>query len=123
MEKLLVEQLQFEDTKELFWGASIEVELIVKSFYTTLFEEILEDNQSKLSEQLNLYIADYVPYSRDLAYYQLIAEKCIEQCSDLSERFSLMGTKISKSELWDIFTHMLENDFEYLFQRVIGKSR
>lgn len=47
-EKLLMEQLQFEDIKELFWGASIEVGSIVKSFYRTLFEEILEDNQSEL---------------------------------------------------------------------------
>lgn len=115
-EELLMEQLQFEDTKELYWGASIEVKSIVQSFYTTLFEEILEDNQSELSELLNLYIADYVPYSRNLAYYRLIVEKCIEQCSDLSEQFSLIGTKISKSELWDMFTHMLENDFEYLLE-------
>ncbi|MDY4761177.1 hypothetical protein [Streptococcus thoraltensis] len=115
-EELLMEQLQFEDTKELYWGASIEVKSIVQSFYTTLFEEILEDNQSELSELLNLYIADYVPYSRNLANYRLIAEKCIEQCSDLSEQFSLIGTKISKSELWDMFTHMLENDFEYLLE-------
>lgn len=115
-EELLVEQLQFEDTKELFWGASVEVESIVKSFYTTLFEEILEDNQSEISELLNLYIADYVPYSRDLAYYQFIVEKCIEQCSDLSEQFSKMGTKISENELWDIFISMLENDFEYLLE-------
>lgn len=115
-EELLMEQLQFEDTKELYWGASIEVKSIVQSFYTTLFEEILEDNQSELSELLNLYIADYVPYSRNLANYRLIVEKCIEQCSDLSEQFSLIGTKISKSELWDMFTHMLENDFEYLLE-------
>ena len=115
-EELLMEQLQFEDTKELYWGASIEVKSIVQSFYTTLFEEILEDNQSELSELLNLYIADYVPYSRNLANYRLIVEKCIEQCSDLSEQFSLIGTKISNSELWDMFTHMLENDFEYLLE-------
>lgn len=115
-EELLMEQLQFEDKKELYWGATIEVKSIVQSFYTTLFEEILEDNQSELSELLNLYIADYVPYSRNLANYRLIVEKCIEQCSDLSEQFSLIGTKISKSELWDMFTHMLENDFEYLLE-------
>lgn len=115
-EELLMEQLQFEDSKELFWGSSVEVEVIVKSFYTTLFEEILEDNQSELSELLNLYIGDYVPFSRELAYYQLIVEKCIEQCSDLSEQFSKIGTKISKNELWDMFTSMLENDFEYLLE-------
>mgnify|MGYP003615080444 CR=1 FL=1 len=115
-EELLIEQLQFEDKKELFWGASVEVESIVKSFYAMLFEEILGDNQSELSELLNLYIADYVPYSRDLAYYQLIVEKCIEQCNYLSEHFSLIGKKISKNELWDMFTHMLENDFEYLLE-------
>lgn len=115
-EKLLMEQLQFEDIKELFWGASIEVESIVKSFYATLFEEILEDNQLVLSELLNLYIADYVPYSRDLAYYQMIVEKCLEQCEMLLEEFSTIGTNVSKGELWDLFVDMLENDFEYLLE-------
>lgn len=115
-EELLMEQLQFEDSKELFWGSSVEVEVIVKSFYTTLFEEILEDNQSELNELLNLYIGDYVPFSRDLAYYQLIVEKCIEQCGDLSEQYNLVGIKTSKLELWNMFTNMLENDFEYLLE-------
>lgn len=115
-EELLIEQLQFENAKELFWGASIEVESIVKSFYATLFEEILEDNQLVLSELLNLYIADYVPYSRDLAYYQMIVEKCLEQCEMLLEEFSTIGTNVSKGELWDLFVDMLENDFEYLLE-------
>lgn len=115
-ENLLVEQLQFEDRVELFWGSSIELEYIVKSFYKILFEEVLEDGESELSDLLSLYLTDYVPYSTDLAYYQMIVEKCLEQCDVLSEQFSTVGTTISNSGLWDIFTNLLENDFEYLLE-------
>lgn len=115
-EDLLVEQLQFEDRVELFWGSSIELEYIVKSFYKILFEEVLEDGESELSDLLSLYLTDYVPYSTDLAYYQMIVEKCLEQCDVLSEQFSTVGTTISNSELWDIFTNLLDNDFEYLLE-------
>lgn len=115
-EDLLVEQLQFEDKKELFWGSTIELEYIVKTFYKILFEEVLENDDSELRRLLNLYLTDYVPYSRDFTYYQMIVEKCLEQCDVLSEQFYSIGKDISQSKLWNIFITLLENDFEKLLE-------
>ena len=113
-EELLVKQLQFNSKRELFWGASVETEYIAKTFYTNLFEEVLADNQSELSEILNLCLIDYVPYSRDLAYYQMIVERCIEQYSESSDQSDLMGIKKKNSEIWNTFINLLDNDLEHL---------
>lgn len=115
-EDLLVEQLQFEDKKELFWGSAIELEYIVKTFYKILFEEVLENDDSELRGLLNLYLTDYVPYSKNFTYYQMIVEKCLEQCDVLSEHFHSVGKDISQSKLWNIFITLLENDFEKLLE-------
>ena len=115
-ENLLVEKLQFEDVKELFWGTSAEHEYIVTSFYKVLFEEVLEDGNSELSELLNLYLTDYIPFSRDLAYYQMIVEKCLAQCNELIKTSFSTETEEKGKNLWDIFINMLDNDLEYLLQ-------
>lgn len=97
-EELLVKQLQFDNITELFWGKeSVELEFIVKSFYATLFKEVLEDNQTELSKLLNLCLIDYVPYSKSLSYYHMILNHCIEMCSYFNNH-----TAISKKELCDI---------------------
>ncbi|MBK0348063.1 hypothetical protein JDW15_05315 [Aerococcaceae bacterium zg-ZJ1578] len=111
-EDVLVEQLQFRDKNELFWGATEELEFIVKAFYTELFKEILKDSQSELSRLLNLYLIDYIPYSKERAYYQIIKEKCMEQCDYFSKQLALQGIIQSKEELWDIFINMVENDLQ-----------
>lgn len=109
---LLVEQLQFVDKYELFWGAEIEQETIVSSFYLKLIEEILDGEQSDLKDLLNLYINDYVPHVRDLSYHQMIVEKCLEQSEILSNLFPSYGTENLRNEIKEL----LQFDYKQLLQ-------
>lgn len=111
-ENLLVEQLQLDNKTELFWGTESEQEAIVKSFYLKLFEDILDGEQSDLKDLLNLYISDYVPYSKDLAYHNMIVEKCLEQSEILANQFPLYGTE----NVRDKMKYLLQLEYEQLLQ-------
>lgn len=113
-EELLLEQLQFVNKIELFWGTDLELNYIVKVFYNVLFGEIMRGEQSELKELLTLYVSDYVRFSRDKAFFKLIREKCIEYWkTNFPEPNSQDETDNKYFELWNRVIHELKHNISY----------
>ena len=101
-EELLLEQLQFLNKTELFWGTDLELNYIVKVFYNVLFDEIMHSEVSELKDLLTLYVSDYVRFSRDRAFFKLIREECIEYWkANFPEPNSQDETDNKYSEQWN----------------------
>jgi hypothetical protein len=109
-ENLLVEQLQFADNKELFWGKEFEQEYIIKSFYAKLFETILEEENTEIAELINVYIGDYVAYSRCLAEYNMLKEICKNGCNILQEELKKNGYSLVDGDTWKKFVELSRKD-------------
>lgn len=109
-ENLLVEQLQFADNKELFWGKEFEQEYIIKSFYAKLFETILEEENTEIAELINVYIGDHVAYSRCLAKYNMLKEICKNGCNILQEELKKNGYSLVDGDTWKKFVELSRKD-------------
>lgn len=121
-EDLLLDKLQFENRTELFWGNIDEQEYIIKSFYSILFDEILEVKQLELNKILRLLIEDYVPYSSNSAYYKLIVDRCHEYLQLISDELMIDGMKMSAEQFWDIFHELYNSQIEDLVKEMESEN-
>lgn len=63
--------LGFGIIQDVLWGTAAEINKYAKELFTIIFDDLL-DNQSELDFSLEDILCDYVPYSKDLTYWNLL---------------------------------------------------
>lgn len=84
---ILIETLDFERSRDLFWGEEWEVPLFLGKLFQLLIDEILSD--SKYKYLVDMLLMDYVPYAKQMAHKELVWKRLEEEgyASDQVEKY------------------------------------
>lgn len=63
--------LGFDKIQDVLWGTEAEIKLYAKELFTILFDDLC-NNQIEPNLSLEDILCDYVPYSKDLTYWNLL---------------------------------------------------